>query len=501
MTQKQEILSAILSDNLDKARSLVGRASANYRLIADLLRKTEHKPPPLNRLRSDYPKFIYVPTSLTCDLGCKMCGSGFHDRTSLREDYKYFHPSELDALSPWMETAEFIHLVGVGETLESPYIPEFLDRIKDKVSILTTSGVPLTREKAILFIQSGLNYLNFSFDGKTSIGHGDGNDRYISKFWERAALVQKVKEEFHSALPILDLSITINSENIDQLDDIFATAHANGFKIIHLTYMLPRDHVLFKKSIFPTYEASKNNLDDTLAKWTGKGMDIFPCQQEGKMPDSLGPCYFIDNYLTFNFRETFQSPRICCGPLDLPIGLSNLSKSDFWNSFPMRYLRYLRGYVQPGEQLIACRDCFIINPKQCAETLSSDYKNLWKDNEAYPLYHVASQAKQNGGGDGAESLFTELLRLRVSPSLKGKICFQLGEIHIKKQQYPQALSFMKLAVQHCYDHQMAFAYLYLLMALIENSDALPQKEMNTLPHPWEYFFQTSNRLATRHAVP
>lgn len=35
--QKQEIVSAILSDNRDKARSLVGQASADYRLIADAL--------------------------------------------------------------------------------------------------------------------------------------------------------------------------------------------------------------------------------------------------------------------------------------------------------------------------------------------------------------------------------------------------------------------------------------------------------------------------------
>ena len=61
--------------------------------------------------------------------------------------------------------------------------------------MITTSGVPLNKKKVGLFIELGLKYLNLSFDGNTTLGHGGGKLSYTKMFWKKVDMIQEVKRE------------------------------------------------------------------------------------------------------------------------------------------------------------------------------------------------------------------------------------------------------------------------------------------------------------------
>ncbi|MFQ5716783.1 MAG: radical SAM protein, partial [Nitrospinales bacterium] len=218
---KAAVLDSILADDLRKARALLPKENPEeLRLLAELLIKAENQTPPLMDLKARAPLYLSISASYTCGLRCEMCNSGFHDRTRLYEDYSYFLPEQFDALPEWNDSAKHVFFVGMGETLDSPHIPYFLKRLNGQMSTVITSGVPLNRRMLESLIESKLKILNLSFDGKTSAGHGGGKESYIQKFWAKVESVQKVKKELGRESPRIALSITVNGENIGQLEEI-----------------------------------------------------------------------------------------------------------------------------------------------------------------------------------------------------------------------------------------------------------------------------------------
>ena len=271
--------------------------------------------------------------------------------------------------------------------------------------------------------------------------------------------------------------MAVSSENAGQLDDILATAWRHGIRLISMTPMVPRDANTYKKSIMADYETFQSDINIVLAKWTETGMTILASLKKWEMPDlpTSPPCPYIDNTLFIN--ENAKSRCLCCGPLSLPMEPLNYPKNIFWNSFPLRYLRYLHLCLRTGDLPAVCNECWLMNTKLYADGLASRFSDGWntENEEAYSLYRTASRLKQDGRTGEAENLFSEALRYKSDSSLKGKIFFHLGELRSREQKYSEALPLMKLAVQHCFDHRKAFIYLYLLMALLEEPKVLPAR--------------------------
>lgn len=476
---KEESAHFILSDDLDRARFLLKNPSRDLRLLSDLLKKVKNKSLPLKDLEAEKPKFITINSSYTCGLGCRMCNSGFHDRTFLFDDYKYFLPEQFDQLSPWLESASNIIFVGAGETLESPHTTYFLGKIKEKESQIYTSGVPLNKKRIRSLIQSKLKILTLSFDGETTLGHGAGEKSYIQKFWEKAEIVQREKRELNSTLPVVVLLIAINGENIDNLDEVIQTASRKGIRDIMLSSMLPFSEYLYKKSIFSNFEESKRKINSLISRWDREEMHITFLGHTKKMQDSVGTCPYVDNWINFHGKN---KPNICCGPIELPMNISESPNNNSWNSFPMRYFLYTH-FCSNGEKIPhACQNCWAINLKQFSQTCADLYNNPENKGAApefISLYHTASELKQHNKVSEAEKLFAKVLNLKINPEIRGKTYFHLGEIRLMQKNYTQALSCMKLAVQYCFNHQMAFAYLYLLLMLEENpKPVLGNKKFN-----------------------
>ena len=459
---KAEIIHSILVDNLEQAKTLIGPSPKGLKELAKLVRKTVAHPPPLAQWESPLPPIITTSVSYTCGIGCEMCNAGFSDKTRLFDQYKYLSLKEFDALSSWIKSASHVALVGLGETLDSPHIEYFLNSLKDKVSIVSTSGMPLNITVIEKLIKSQLHYLNLSFDGKTTAGHGGARETYTKKFWKKVGLVQKIKQSLKVSHPFLHLTIAVDHENIEQLDEILLSAQNHDIPSADLIYMVPHNRPLYEKSVFPQWEDSKDKINSVMKTWNQSGMHV-RFFEKLKIEATPKTCHFVDKHIMFNLNR--QRPDLCCGSLDMPLAIGNLKPEDYWNSFPFRYFRSLHFSESRAELPEICRSCWVLNPKNLKNSFGNQPRNY---SEAICLewYNHASQLKLEQKIGASASFFKKVIRTTPDSELKGKAWFHVGEISLQKNRPEEALNHMEKAVQFCFDHALAFAYLSLLYRLV-----------------------------------
>ncbi|NIP99238.1 MAG: hypothetical protein GWO19_01295, partial [Nitrospinaceae bacterium] len=451
---KNKIIESILRDDLEEARSLLDPPPSDLEPLSALLKSVEGRPRPLARLTAPPPRFVVVFPSYTCGIGCRMCNAGFADRTELYEDYRYLEPHQFDAWRSWLDTASHVLFVGLGETLDSPHIPYFLDRTSRKETILYSSGVPLTRKKIHALIDSDLKFLTLSFDGKTAVGHGSGKNAYLRNFWEKVKLLQRIKTERSSKFPVVGLTITVNRENLDQLEELIGRARDHGIGDIMLTPMTVQRQELYEESIFSFWEEARDALNHVMKRWNDTGLHVDYLGFRKTLPDRVATCPYIDNWVTFNGVGTVN---ICEGPLTLPQVPSEFSREKDWNAFPMRYLRFLHFCADPGERPQACQACFITQPQSHSRWCDARYG---RDASPAPAaivetYRAASRLKKEHRFHEAEETFRQVIAAARDGDWIGKAYFHLGEMEVIRNRFPQALEHMKNAVRHAFDHRLA----------------------------------------------
>jgi len=466
MSLKQNIIRSILTDDLENAKSLTNENQNELPLLTELFNQVHDKVPPLNHLKSGYPDFVVFFPSYTCGVGCKMCCTGFSNNTQIYEKYLYMSPEEFDSCLPWVENSSYVIFCGLGETLESPHMINFLEKIQDKVSIIYTSGVPLTREKIRDLIRAELKILTFSFDGKAPLGHGAGNPEYIKKFWEKIKWVEQLKMEMNSIFPKITLNITISQDNQDELSEIIDTAQKHGIKEIMIDPMTSFDNKNFEKTIFADFENSKNKINPVLDRWNSEGLDV---TQTGfaKSFDDETCCPYVDNWLTLiGTGPGTMKTGVCEGILDLPKAVQSFENMEDWNSFPIRYLRHKHFCSSEEERPMQCQHCILTSLKNYGElSIARNSEEGNEQDKALIKYRSASKLKKEGKWDEARQGFLRALENHFDFTLKGKTYFHLGEIELSRKNYPEAQKYFELAVQYYYDHDLGFAYLYLLLML------------------------------------
>jgi MoaA/NifB/PqqE/SkfB family radical SAM enzyme len=469
---QNKVLSAILVDDLKEAKRLLNQDDGALSGISELLGKVIDKPAPLKSLTAQPPKEIHTAVSYTCGIGCKMCGSGFHNKTSLFEDYKQLSPEQFDEVLPWIDSAGLVVYVGQGETLDNPHIYDFVKKSAGKQSALTTSGVPLTREKLKRLIQSSLQTINFSFDGLTAAGHGSGNEKYSQTIWERIDMVQAMKEELKSETPHVMITMVLNKENVGQMEEMVDTAKAKGIFLLQLDVMVPHNPELYEQSIFTDFKYYQKKINEEIKKGNEKGLWV-RIGDDVEIKDSQ-PCHFIDKMLIFNLDRYL--PSVCCGPITMPLKIQGYTTDTYWNSFPFRYFRYMHGTGESETLPVACDTCWAMNPLKFAEKMqpnNSDFK-------ARPLYLEAAELKNNNQWNQAEKNYKTIIQNSDNPVWQGKAYFHLAEREIQEKNYPKAYFMFKETVKSYFGHQLAFTYLYLLMMLLEkNQDEISQKHAET----------------------
>ncbi len=454
------LMDCVLTDNIDEASNIFNILPNKPKYIGNLLTLAKNSSPPLIQFKSDSPEVVVVQPSHTCNVGCEMCSEGYDKVTQKYNDYLYLLPYQFESIFPWLKNSKSVQFVGTGETLESPYLSEYIEKIDEKVSMVITSGVPLNQKKTIELIRSNLKILNFSFEGKTSTGHGGDKDSYINKFWSKIKMVQEIKNSLDSFIPAIHLTITVNNENIDQLDEIFNRAMNLGVKEIFLLPMLLANKSLKEKSIFNNFKESIQKLIDLRSRWENQKLEIQFLALD-KEVGKLDVCPFVDNFIMFNGKDS--NPRLCCGDLSVPLKYGNIPPETYWNSFPLRYFKFLHLAKESRAVPANCENCWAMNLKQYSDSKS---KTDSTGSHFFELYQRASSLKEEGSLQEAKDLFEKNLSNIANSDLKGKVYFHLGEIYIAWNNFSDALACMELAVQNCFAHRKAYTYLSLLYRIL-----------------------------------
>ncbi|MBF0274358.1 MAG: hypothetical protein HQK84_03900 [Nitrospinae bacterium] len=469
---RNDPLDLILTDKLNEAFFLLsGNKKCSNQLILKLLNAVKDKPVPLKNLRAFPPKIINIPTSYKCTLGCKMCSSGFQNTTSIREE-KFLTHDEFNSLMPWIKESSIISFVGLGETLESPYIFDFLEKTRKKTTYLVTSGVPLKENTFFRLIECNLDYLQFSFDGNSSIGHGGGKKNYIRGFWEKIKTLQKIKHEHSGKTPKISIRVAVDKENIASLDELLNFSYEYKVNEVFLVPFVPIEQMFFDTSLFDNFNVNKNRLNQIIKIWRKKGLDVRTSIKNIFLHNANSPCMSIDNIVNFGYE--LDSPTVCCSSLSLPIKTQGYLPKEFWNSFPLRYLRYLHFSCEQTELPEFCKTCWTEN----AKNVSENYEQLTTINheDALTLYNKASELKRIKKYLESQKGFNQLLKKPLHSSTRSSIYFHLGEIKIIKENYNEALSYMKQAVKFNYTHKRAFTYLYLLLSFHDVPTPIQRKK-------------------------
>ena len=475
MNLEQNIIHSVLTDDLSRAKSLLEQGE--FPLLAELMDRAHEKALPLSHLKSEAPDFVVFFPAYTCGVGCKMCCTGFSSSTQLYEDYLYMSPDQFDSCMPWVQNSSYVIFCGLGETLESPHMIRFLEKIQDKISIIYTSGVPLTREKIRDLIRAELKILTFSFDGKAPLGHGAGNPDYIRKFWQKIDWVQQLKSEMNSIFPKITLNITVSQDNQDELSEIIGTAQQHGIQEIMIDPMTSFDQHNFEKTIFADFESSKNKINPILDRWNSEGLDVTQTGFAKSFLDSSS-CPYVDNWLTLiGTGPSTIKAGVCEGLLEIPQPLRSFDNQEDWNSFPIRYLRYMHFCASEKSRPMHCQNCILTNLKNYAD-LSIARNSSEENTEHNPLaeYRLASRLKAEKKWEEARQGFLKALENNHDFALTGKTCFHLGEIELSRKDYKEARKYFELAVQYYYDHGLAFAYLYFLFMLVLPSRMPPRRD-------------------------
>ncbi len=460
---QNKALRAILVDDLEQAKRLLKQDDGALSGISELLGKVIDKPLPLQNLTAQLPQEITTAVSYTCGIGCQMCSSGFADRTSKFDDYKYVSPEQFDEVLPWIDTASLVVYVGTGETLDSPHIYDFVKKAKGKPTTLTTSGVPLTKEKVKRLIDSNLTTICFSFDGITSAGHGSGSEKYSKTILNRIDMVQATKKELGVERPHIMINMVLNNENVDQLDEMVDLALSKNAILLLLSIMTPLNDDLYKKSIFTDFKYYQTKINRSIERGNKKGLQVkFGNANEIK---NSQPCSSVDRMLAFN--EDRYHPSVCCGPIKMPIKIRDESPDTYWNSFPFRYFRHMHDQGESESLPSACDTCWEMHPLKFAKKMQPRQNTF----EAYPLYLEAGKLKKNNQWEKAEKNYKTIIDKSGDPTWKGRAYFHLAEQKVRKKKYPEAYELFQQTVKNYYEHQLAFAYLYLLMMILgENQE-------------------------------
>ncbi|MFH1641137.1 MAG: radical SAM protein, partial [Candidatus Omnitrophota bacterium] len=198
--------------------------------------------------RSSFPEAITLFLTYRCNLRCKMCGQ-WGERGVTRKNKE---GSLKDELPPEQikkiidEASGFrpnITLFG-GEPLLYPQCVEIIRYIKEKKMhcLVITNGF-LLDELAKELVESGLDELNVSLDGKAELHDSiRGMPGLFDKITKGLKKVDAVKKELGKKKPLVNLQCTINRDNYKHLEGMVEVAYlvqADSLTFHHLIFVSP----------------------------------------------------------------------------------------------------------------------------------------------------------------------------------------------------------------------------------------------------------------------
>ena len=299
------------------------------------------------------PAFLQIEPTILCNLECKFCINPFLDRAREALTLEKFR-RVLDQVP----TVVKISLVGIGESTLNKSLFELVREAKRRgIEIGTTSNGTILNDKILDgFVNSGLDWLNFSLDGATK------------ETYERmrpGATFEKTLENIRTVVkavgdrpkPKLDIWFLSTSYNIHELPMMIPLVKSLGIRKLCTQGVHYWGHEDWKDG------ASKANAVPDLVRRLREARDL--ARAEGlefvaqNFPDPTQPraCKWPwkGSYIT---ADGFVTP--CCenGSDPKKINFGNLFESPYekiWNG--EQYREFRRGLKSPSSRPKICEAC------------------------------------------------------------------------------------------------------------------------------------------------
>ncbi len=477
--QKEDFHAALLNDDFKRAEKLLEqlKEEKDFALLRTLFLKIENKKPLFEADTGDLPSILSISPSYTCKLGCKFCITGFYDKTRLYENESYLSVEDFEKVLPWIDKAQTISFIGNGETLEAENLFKYLDKLGDKRKQelpidIVSNGVLLTKEKIAKLLEIKNLRIIFSFDGRSAIGHGGGKEAYVKKIWGKVLLIQEESKRQGRKPPPISLITTLSKDNLQSLPEHLNEAEEYGIAGVSLVIMNPKDMDFYSLSLLPELPEALKRIEEIIQSRKGSPMEVALHGHSKLLTGKLGSCRYISD--TAVFYKDMEQPLICCAPLQIPHKLTpEYSLEQYWNSFPLRLLRYGHAHYPKAYLPVECAECNVIDLELFATARKK--RLMHPEDELYSGYVKGLKLKDDTKIEEAKACFKKSLKQVGRYTTRGRIYLHLCEISLMEEEYEEAREYIQKAVYYQFQHRKAFSYLYLLSMLTGKEPSLIQE--------------------------
>ncbi|MBF0275907.1 MAG: hypothetical protein HQK84_11820, partial [Nitrospinae bacterium] len=446
---KELILKAILDDDIKRAKSLISSSNKlHLDRLNELLHRSNDRYLPLKDYKKPFPKSAYLFIS---DKKISMSSSFFYQNVENKFGLISIK-KELKKVQSFLKDIELVSIF-----LETPLIKSNFSfdifNVDENIIVDLTASIDAFNSikeqlKKIKFNSVSLLMSNDHFDETTDI---------VRKCQTVLNDFNVLEKNSGLRCTTKKVSIYLDKDIINKLEAIFEASLRNNIQEINL---LPAGFFKtenYQKSIFFDFDENYRKINKIIADWNKKGLKVTFYQRNKKLKKEQ-TCHLINKSTYFNNQP---KPSACPGKITYPGDNGKVSNKASWNSFPMRYIRFLHSSKKTDLPYV-CMNCSLINLKNYSLSFVKEI-TINRSNVIVDTYNKASMFKLGGNFREAEKNYYQLLDENIEPKFRGNIYFHLGEISLYKKNTKNALNNFKQAVHYNIDHKFAFAYIRLLM--------------------------------------
>ena len=225
----------------------------------------------------DIPRTLHVETTNVCNLNCEYCAL----RTNI-EQKSIMKLSQFELLRPYFKYSYSVSLSGLAEPLMNKDIAGMIRCIKNENSQclvgLVSNATLLTEKMCHELVDAKLDKFEFSLDGiDPSINDDIRIGSNISKIITNISLLNEVKKQKNSKVPVISAATVLQKTNYKQLPKIIDKISDLGIRTLNVNGVEPYtknilDHILWCPDLVP--EDLPDILEEALKLAEGYGITL-----------------------------------------------------------------------------------------------------------------------------------------------------------------------------------------------------------------------------------
>ncbi len=287
------------------------------------------------------PHVLIIEPTNRCNLRCPMCTNFLlSSRGKLEQGNMPLH-SYL-RLKSFMREAALVALTGFGEPYLHPALFEFI-RIARQMgakTALTTNGVLLPGHRSLRTVESGLDFIEVSYDGKRGNPRYRGVDAKATLAGVRS--LNRAKEELGERKPEITFASVLGTGNLKDVEEIVRTASELGVDEVRFQPIQIFTRDMMDENLYQI----KRKAERALSSATDLGRDLGVNVKARRSTLALDERYsrertYLSSYskelgCVDPFARFFVSWNgdvlLCCGGIPTHLNISDRPLWDIWNS-------------------------------------------------------------------------------------------------------------------------------------------------------------------------